>query len=451
MTSILTRAAKKFSAGIFQVAFSNGRFCALILALALHARASDWPQWRGPEGTGVSQDKGVPIVWHEERSIIWKCPLPPYGNSTPAIVGNAIFVTTHTDDDKLLLLRIDKKSGQIAWTRQVGSGSAVREAPKRATQKFHKWHNLASPSPVTDGKTVVAHFGNGDLAAYNLAGEQLWKRNLQDEYGAYSIWWGHANSPVIASGSVISVCMQDSLADLRQEPVESYLIAHDLASGDVCWKVARTTKANAEECDSYTTPLLCTLNGTRQLVIMGGNQLDAYDPATGRQLWRLPGLVGGRTVTSPTIADGLIFATRGLRGALFAVKPNKNHKPEDELTHRNILWSYSEGSPDSCSPVVWSNLLFTITDDGIARCFDALSGNLKWKERLKGQYKASPIAADGRIFFLSTDGLCTVVSASPRFDKLVENQLDDQTLASPAISDGRIYIRGHKSLYCIGR
>ena len=116
-----------------------------------------------------------------------------------------------------------------------------------------------------------------------------------------------------------------------------------------------------------------------------------------------------------------------------------------------MVWTYNEGSPDSCSPVVWAELLFTVTDDGIARCFDAATGNLKWKERLKGQYKASPVAADGRVFFLSIDGLCTVASASPRFDKLVENKLDDETIASPAISDGKIFIRGAKTLYCIGR
>lgn len=409
--------------------------------------ADDWPQWRGPEGTGVSREKGVPIVWHESRAIVWKCPLPEWGTSTPAILGQTIFVTTHTADDKLFLLRVDKKTGTVVWTQQVGGGTEPREGPKRHAQKFHKFYSPASPSPVTDGKVVVAHFGNGDLAAYDFEGRTLWKRNLQDEYGAYTSWYGHANSPVIASDVVISVCMQDSLADLRDKPVESYLIAHDLVSGTLRWKVARTTRADAEQCDAYTTPLLCQLGGKTQLVVMGGNQLDAYDPLSGRQLWFLPGLVGARTVTGPTVAQGLIYVTRGLRGPLIAVKP----QPAGELTHRDIAWSYSEGTPDSCCPVVWNDLLFTVTDDGIARCFDAASGHLKWKERLRGQYKASPLAADGRIFFLNTDGLCTVVSASPRFDKLVENQLDDQTLASPAVSDGKLFIRGRKALYCIGR
>jgi outer membrane protein assembly factor BamB len=423
------------------------QFAWALTTLSASVSAADWPQWRGPEGTGVSNERGVPIVWHEQRAIAWKCPLPGSGNSTPAILGDAVFITTVTADDKLLLVRIDKKKGQIVWTQEVGSGTAERAGPKRHPQKVHKYYSPASPSPVTDGKVVVAHFGNGDLAAFDFDGNRLWKRNLQQDYGAYTSWYGHANSPVIAGDLAISVCMEDSLADLQPQPIESYVVAHDLRTGDVRWKTPRKTKAEAEQCDSYTTPLLATLHGVKQLIVMGGNQLDAYDPGTGRQLWVLPGLTGGRTVTSPTIANEMIFATRGLRGPLFAVEP----KREGEMTFRDIAWTYSEGTPDSCSPLVWNDLLFSISDDGIARCFHATSGNFKWKERLKGQYKASPVAAEGRVFFLNTEGLCTVVSASPRFDKLVENKLDDQTIASPAISDNRIFIRGQKTLYCIGR
>jgi len=415
--------------------------------LSISAPAADWPQWRGPDGTGVSPEKQLPIIWHEGRSIIWKCPLPEWGTSTPAIWGNAIFVTSHTGDNKLLLLRIDKKTGKIVWTQEVGSGEAVREAPKRSTQKFHRLHNLASPSPVTDGRFVVAHFGNGDLATYDYDGRQLWKKNFQEEYGAYSIWWGHANSPVLYGDTVITVCMQDSLADQRDKPVESYLVAHDLRSGHVRWKIPRMTKADAEECDAYTTPLLAKIAGIEQLVVMGGNQLDAYDPTTGKQIWFLPNLVGGRTVTGLSIEGGVIYTTRGMKGPLLAVKPTGT----GEQNHRTILWSHNEGTPDSCSPVVWSDLLFMVSDNGFARCFETKSGNLKWKERLKGEYKASPIASEGRVYFLNTEGLCTVVSAAPRFDKLVENQLADETIASPATSEGRIYIRGKKSLYCIGR
>lgn len=423
--------------------------------------ADNWPQWRGPDGTGVSQERDLPVVWHEERAIVWKTPLPAWGTSTPAIWGDAVFVTSHTDKNELLLLRLNKKSGEIVWTQIVGSGEARREegkgkSPSRDKQKFHQLHNLASPSPVTDGKTVVVHFGNGDLAAYDYGGQQLWKRNLQEDYGGYTIWWGHANSPVLYQNLVISVCMQDSLADLRDKPVESYIAAHDLQSGRERWKLLRTTKAKAEECDAYTTPLLVARDAvaespsrtsSQQLVLMGANQLDAYDPATGKQLWVLEGLVGGRTVTGPTAGHGLIYATRGMRGEMIAVDPRSGGK----LTRRNVVWEQQEGTPDTCCPVVWGEYLFFISDNGIARCHDARTGQLRWTQRLKGNYKASPIAAEARVYFLNTEGLCTVISAAPRFDKLLENKLDDVTIASPAVSDGKIFIRGQNSLYCIGR
>jgi len=411
------------------------------------AYAGDWPQWRGPAGTGVSQERDLPVVWNEKRSVLWKCELPQWGTSTPAIWGNAIFLTSHTSDNKLLVLRIDKRSGEIAWSREIGSGEAVREAPKREAQKFHQLHNLASPSPVTDGKTVVVHFGNGDLAAYDFDGKQLWKRNLQDDHGAYTIWWGHANSPVLYANLVINVCMQDSLADLRDKPVESYLVAHDLRTGKMRWKVVRTTRAKAEECDAYTTPVLARRGERQELIVMGGNQLDAYDPATGKQLWYLEGLVGGRTVTGPTVADDLVIATRGMKKEMVCVKPSH----DGELSARNIVWEVKAGTPDTPCPVVSNGLVFTVTDDGVARCYDLATGHVQWTERLKGGFKASPIAAEGRVFFLSTDGVCTVVSASTRFDKLTENKLDDQFIASPAASDGKLYLRGKKSLYCVSR
>jgi outer membrane protein assembly factor BamB len=242
--------------------------------------------------------------------------------------------------------------------------------------------------------------------------------------------------------------MQDSMAAEGEAPqAKSYLVAHDLTSGKQRWFTARQTAALAEQCDSYTTPILRKVGGQTELVVMGGNQLDAYDPATGKQLWFLPQVAGGRTVTGPTIAGEFIFTTQGQRGPLLAVKPSKL----GELERRDIVWRDSQGTPDTCCPVVWGELLFTVTDDGIARCFHAETGNLKWKSRLEGGYKASPIAIEGRIYFLNTQGLTTVVSAAPRYDKLTTCQLDDETIASPAVSGQRLFLRGKKFLYCIGQ
>jgi outer membrane protein assembly factor BamB len=416
----------------------------LLLTGAVPAWGGNWPQWRGPTGDSVSTETGLPPRWSEKENIAWTCLLPGRGDSTPAVWGDAVFVTAQENED-LLAIKIDRTTGRIAWSHKVGTGAANREAPAgrpRGGQKFHKLHNLASPSPVTDGEVVVFHFGNGDLAAFDFAGKQLWKHNLQNEQGAYSIWWGHANSPVLYKDLVISVCMQDSLADLGGATAPSYLIAHDKRTGAVKWKTDRQTNAKAEQCDSYTTPLLHKVGDRLELVVMGGNQLDAYDPATGKQRWALPGIVGGRTITGPTVANGMVYATQGMRGPLLAVRPGEG-KPE-------IVWKQTKGTSDSCCPVAWNDLLFWIADNGIVHCCHARTGAIQWQERLPGDYKASPLAAEGRIYFLNRSGLCTVIAAAPEFKKLAANEIKGETLASPAVSDGRVFLRSQTALYCVG-
>ncbi len=181
--------------------------------------------------------------------------------------------------------------------------------------------------------------------------------------------------------------------------------------------------------------------GAQEMVVWGGQVLDAYDPATGARLWSLPKFIGNRVIPSPVAAHGMIYVIQGMRKPLLAVKPGGGE----------VVWSYDQGISDSPSPVVWGELLFMISNDGVARCFDAQTGRMYWKERLKGEYRASPVAAEGRIYFQNLKGLTTVVSSSRRFDRLTENQISDDTIASLAISDGRLFIRGRKGLYCVGR
>lgn len=428
----------------------------VVLAVCLasiNLHAADWPQWRGPEGNGVSHEKDLPLAWTETTGLAWKCRLPEWGCSTPAVWGDAVFVTSHVADQDLLLLRIDRRKGKVVWERRVGEGKAGR-APlagkvedERRHQKFHASQNLASPSPVTDGKVVIAHFGNGDLAAYDFDGRQLWRRNLQQDHGEYSIWWGHANSPVLHENLVISVCMQDSCSDLPGKPSPSYVVAHDKLTGKEVWKQPRMTEAAAESCDSYVTPIFRRAGEQVEMIVLGGQMLNAYDPASGQQLWSLSKLIGNRTITGPVAAGDMIFATQGMRQPILAVRPSGT----GELPRRDILWRVEAPTPDSPTPVVWADLLFFVTNDGIARCIRTTTGRQAWKERLKGEYRASPVVGEGRVYFLNTKGLTTVVSATATFDRLTENQVDDETLASPAIADGKIFIRGRKTLYCVSK
>ncbi len=411
--------------------------------------AGNWPQWRGPDGNGVSRETNLPIAWAEGGGVEWKCKLPEWGNNTPAIWGDAIFLTAHQDDRRLLLLKINKRNGRIEWTREVGTGSCLRGPPGsyRGRQKFHRDHNLATPSPVTDGRLVVVHFGNGDLAAYDFDGKQLWKRNLQEDHGKYTIWWGHGNSPVLHEDLVISVCMQDSCHDIQDELAPSYVVAHDKHSGQQKWKTMRMTEATKENCDAYTTPIFRRARGRLEMIVMGGQMLDAYDPATGKRLWYLPNLVGNRLIPSPVAAGEMIFAIQGMRRALLAVKPGGDGKRSRE----EIVWTFDQDTSDSPTPVVAGELIFMVTNNGIARAMDVHTGRLYWKQRLRGGYYASPLAAEGRVYFLNREGLTTVVSASSRFDRLTTSQLDDQTIATPATSDGKIFIRGRKWLYCVSQ
>jgi len=424
-----------------------------IAVLCLHwcatpGEAQNWPQWRGPEGDSVVRLGTLPLHWSERQGLAWKVELPGWGDSTPAIWNDTIFVTTQVDQD-LLLLCLKKQTGAVQWTKTVGKAELKRRTsgdPKRA-HRFHDLHNLASPSPVTDGERVIVHFGNGDLVCYNFAGDEQWRHNLEQEHGGYTIWWGHANSPVLFGDLVISVCMQDSQSGIAEKLAPSYLVAHDKKTGAQVWKQARMTGAEAESGDSYTTPLLTTVNQQPLLLVMGGNQVDAYHPQTGAQLWAVPGLVGGRTITGPTIGHGRVYVTNGMRGPLNAVTlSGKGQREKKEA----VAWSLEQGTADTCCPVLWSDLLYFVADNGVASCLDAHSGRRLWQERLKGNYKASPLAGNGRIYFLNQQGVCTVITADSRFQKLAENDLAEEFIASPAAADGHLFLRSKKHLFAVG-
>jgi outer membrane protein assembly factor BamB len=398
-----------------------------------------WPQWRGPAHDGVAPAANLPVRWGKDENVVWKRPLPGKGNSTPAVWKDAVFVTAQ-QGDRLVLLRLDRADGRIVWQRQAGTGTPDYKGSP-GPGRFHNEHNMASPSPVTDGKQVWVHFGNGDLACYDFAGERVWGFNLTDRLGPYTVWWGHANSPCLAGDLLISVCIQDPKGG-----GQSYLVAHDKRTGEEKWRVQRDTGAKEEPADAYTTPLLHRAGGRLELVVFGGNVLDAYDPATGKQLWQCRAFKGNRVISSPAMAGDTIFAVQGMKGPVVAVRGGGS----GDVTASHVRWKYTGPTPDSASPVAAHGLVFLATNEGVAVCLDAKTGEEQWRQRLGGAFRASPLAAGDKVYFFGKAGVTTVVAAAREFRVLAETDLGEETMASPAVAGGDLFLRTAGHLYRIG-
>jgi outer membrane protein assembly factor BamB len=400
-----------------------------------------WPQWRGPTADSVAPGKNLPTQWSTTTNVAWKATLPGWGTSTPAIWRDAIFVTTQVDDRQLLLLRVNAKDGKIVWQREVGQGEPRRKAPV-GVGRYHDEHNMASPSPVTDGKHVWAHFGNGDLACYDFAGEKIWATNLVKDHGVYSIWWGHANSPLLVGDLLVSVSMQDPKGGGK-----NYLVAHDKLTGKEKWFTPREYGAKEEPADSYTTPLLFRHNGRDEIIVFGANVVDGYDPANGKRLWQCKPFTGNRVISGPTLVGDTVFATQGMKGPLFAIKAGG----AGDTTATNVRWKYpGKATPDAASPVFANGLVFLAQNEGVVTCVDAETGAEVWKERLGERFRATPLVADGKIYFFCRDGSAILIEASRELKILERNNLKEELMASPAAAHGSLFIRTRGHLYRIG-
>jgi outer membrane protein assembly factor BamB len=414
----------------------------VVLGLAKADPETIWPQWRGPDGNSIAPGPGLPAQVGPDQNVVWKVALPGWGNSTPAIWGDVLFVTAQ-NEERLVLLCLDRNTGKVTWQREVGRG-APRRAGKVGNGKFHEEQNMATPSPVTDGKHVWVHFGNGDLACYDFAGTKRWAVNLIERFGPYTIWWGHANSPVLVGDVLVSVCMQDPKGGGR-----SYLVAHDKETGKERWFVERDTGAKEEPADAYTTPVLYRHGGRMELIVFGGNVLDAYEPATGQRLWHCEAFNGNRVISGPTVAGGRVYAVQGMRGPLFAVRAGGT----GDVTASHVLWKYQgkSGTPDAASPLVYQGLVFLATNSGIVLCLDAESGRELWKERLGKGFRATPLGAGGKVYVFSKEGVASVIEAAREFKLVSSTEFQDEIHASPAVAQGELFVRTKGSLYRIGK
>ena len=393
---------------------------------------ADWPCWRGLDGLGVSSEKGLPVQWSKEKNIAWQIPIPGKGASSPIIVGERVYVTTQTSDLGLHLLAIDRKNGELIWDREIGRGKLHANA----------LHNMATPTPVSDGKLVWVMFGTGDLACLDADGKIVWQRNLVKEYGTYKFNHGYGSSPMLDDGKLFIVCM-------HQGP--SYLLAMEAGTGKNIWKKERNLEPKDEAQDSYSSPIFLRAGGRTQMVLEGAETVSAYEPAKGELLWQLGGLkvthAFGRTISGLAAGEGVLLAVASgyqNHGYLVAINP----EARDEASRR--LWKQSKFSPDCPSPLIYAGYGFTIRDDGNASCLDLKTGEPLWQGKLFNvNVKVSPVAGDGKVYFTSGQGNSVVVKAAPKFEALSTNEFNAPTLSTPAISHGALFIRVEGRLYCV--
>jgi len=388
--------------------------------------SENWSRWRGPNGNAVSSASRLPVRWSATKNIRWKVRLPGEGSSSPIVSNDRIFLTAAFEDGtRRALLCLDGNSGETLWKREVDD----RNPELASALTGH-----AAPTPVTDGRRVVALFGNAGVVCYDFQGQQLWRRR----FGEFESELGLASSPILSGGRVILVCDHDGD---RFKTFDSFLIALDLKTGKTFWKTERPGLYR-----SWSTPILVPVQGGKQeLIVNAQDELRAYNPDTGQQLWKVRGMTGWVT-PSAVYAQGLVFACSGKDGPTMAVRPGGR----GDVTGTNIVWLQKRGAPYVCSPLFYHDQLYVHNEMGILTCYEATTGKVQYRRRIAGKFFGSGIAGDGKIYLTNDQGTTYVVQAGINFRLLAENRLDEECLTSPAVRDSDLLIRTRFHLYCVG-
>jgi outer membrane protein assembly factor BamB len=438
-------------------------FSLLVLTLMLTGiRAQNWPQFRGPGATGVAEGPVRPVKWDASTSlnVRWKTAIPGLSHSSPVVWGNKVFVTTAVtsaakdetrfglygdvapvkDDPKHTwkVYALDKLKGTILWERVAYEG-----IPK---VKRHPKSSHAASTPATDGKYLVVNFGSEGLYTYDLNGKLLWKQDLGvlDAGWFYDVdyQWEYGSSPIIYKNLVIVQ------ADIQKN---SFIAAYDIKTGKLAWKTPR------EEIPSWGTPTVYEGPTRSELITNGTRAIRGYDPATGKELWKL---TPNSEITTPTpfVAHDLIFVTSGYSPVqpIYAIRPGANGDislKDGKASNEFIAWSKQRGGPYMPTPVVYGELLYTCSNQGVLTAYNAKTGERVYQERIGGTgapFTASPVASDGKIYFSSEDGDVFVVKAGPKYELLSKNPVGEVMMATPAISDGLVIVRGISHLFAFG-
>ncbi|HUG70856.1 MAG TPA: PQQ-binding-like beta-propeller repeat protein [Pirellulaceae bacterium] len=404
---------------------------ALMLLCCATLGAAEWTQFRGPEGNGHATATGIPLEWSDSLNVTWKQAVPGEGWSSPVVSDGTIYLTAAVPIDgaegdlSLRLLSLSAKTGE-----QLNSIEIFRQDGATAP-KIHSKNSHASPTPIIEGDRVYVHFGHQGTACVSREGKVLWRtREL-----AYAPVHGNGGTPIVVDDLLIFSC------DGAQDP---FVAGIEKESGKVRWKTLR--KSEVSRKFSFATPTLINVEGERQLISPGSGEVSALDPLTGEELWRVDYGDGYSVIPKPVFANGLVFVCTGWNPPnLLAIRPDGR----GDVTETHVVWQTDDQAPNTPSLLVVGDELYMVADKGVASCLDTRTGEVYWEKRLGGNYSASPLYVDGRIYFQSEQGETTVIAPGRKYQKLATSELGEPTLASYGVVDNALLIRSEKHLYRI--
>ena len=428
--------------------------CAMTLCGgAFSARAENWAQWRGPALNGTSSETSLPSELNPDKNLAWKTELPGSSCATPVIFGDKIFFPAlEKGTKKLLAICASKKDGKILWSKEIGIGGETNVK-----------NDMASPSAVTDGKTIWFYYGTGDLAAFDDAGNAIWARNLQKEYGDFHMNWIYSASPLLHGGKLYIPVLHRNVPVGKKGPgaapvvsdgksADSYLLCVDPATGKNIFRHIRPTDAQQESQEAYTTPLPIEVNGKTQIVVLGGDFVTGHDPETGDELWRSfdydnSKSTSYRTVCGPLFAEGLIIGSPPKGGPLFAISPTDGSQKKAPTA-----WTAGKVTSDVCVPTYYKGNVYVLDGDRKKplSCLDPKTGNVKWSVEIGGNavIRTSPTAADDKIYCMNEKAEVVVVSTID--GKILSRQTlpqESPSRSSIVVSDGLVIVRTSTTLF----
>lgn len=395
-------------------------------------QADNWPGWRGPTRNGLSVETQLPTKWNADggeaqTGIAWKTPLPGSGSSQPVVWQHRVFVTSSDGPrhETLHLLCLSRDSGKILWRQRLWGTAPTGYYPGKSS--------MATPTSITDGQRLFTFFGTGDVFCFDFDGHMQWQRSLASEYGEFENRFGHASSPLLFENSLILQCDHYGA---------SYLLAVDPATGANRWKTDRP------ECWlSWSSPQLVPVGTgkTPELVLSGSEKLDGFDPRTGTKLWTIRGMLR-ECIPTLVYRDDLAIAVSGPRGPTVAFRPGGR----GDVTESHVAWKLNRNGSYVPSGILVGDRYFVAEDHGVAMCIDVNRGKVLWQKRLGGEFTTSPIAAAGKVYFTNESGETVILNANTeRYEELARNSLGEAVYSSLAASDGRLFIRGSKHIYCV--